>query len=502
MYQRPEQAHLIRHLDRALVNFGQMSPLFSSNLTDLPSELLMKIFKEVARPDLRSLRLTCSAFASIAAQQLYFTVHLTTSHRSLRNFQNISDSPVLRTYVRSLEYDPRTICSCELEPPTTDSFEDWEEDHAGNFEPIDKTNRMNLLAAYPERILKGYYMRWLKCLDDEKWYTLTTYPQTILPDLISRCPNLTCLLQPAMFRTRRDLSPGVEYTDFSSFLVDSGFSQETLSEKEIVFNSMTQPRPWDILQALHLADNLASLTAFDGVDLHLYNSESEGPLPWDLPALRKLGVVIVHKDRCRASTFTRLFSSCQGLQELRLVYRGHLFLQPDRQDLQLSCILFGSQQWAGLRSLSLEHLRMTGLELRDLLSRHASSLRSLELHSVKLDPEVDVEGGERTTSWLDMIEFLRHDMLLTSVNISGLLCNGRNEAWRVAETLTEETLKWRIQEYICRKGDNPIKRDSGRVLRSILGVIEYDTRGQEVPFIFDDETWSFSQVDLPELPLL
>jgi len=479
-----------------------MSPLSSNKITNLPSELLMKIFQEVTRPDLKSLRLSCSVFSSIATQQLYSTVYLATSHRSLRNFQNISDSPIIRTYVRSLKYDPRTICSCEFEPPTTDSFEDWEEDHAGNFEPIDKTNRMNLLAAYPERVLKGYYTRWLKCLDDEKWYTLTTYPQTILPDLISRCPNLTCLLQSAMFRTKHTLSQGADYTDFSSFLVDFKFAQETLSGKEILFNSITQPKPWDILQALHLADRLNSISAFDGVDLHLYNSEPEGPLPWDLPALRKLGIIIVHKDRCRASTFTRLFSSCQGLQELKLVYRGHLFLQPDRRDLQLSCILSGSQQWAGLRNLSLEHLRMTGPELRGLLSRHASSLRSLELHSIKLDPEVDVEGQEHTASWLDMIEFLRHNMLLTSVEFSGLLFNGRYEAWRVAETLIEGTLKWRMQAYICRKGNNPIKRDPSRVLTPISGVVEYDIRSQEVPFIFDDETWSFSQVDLPELPLL
>ncbi|PVH84748.1 hypothetical protein DL98DRAFT_584294 [Cadophora sp. DSE1049] len=471
-------------------------------LTNLPSELLIKICQEVPHPDLKSLRLTCSVFSSVAAQQLYSTVYLTTSLKSLRRFQHISDSPVLKIYVRALSYDPRTICSCEFEPPTIDSFEDWEEDHAGNFEPIDKMNRMNSLDAYPEWKLKFFYARWLEYLDDEKQFTSTTYPQSILPDMIGKCPNLTCVLQPAMLRKTRDSGLDVAYSSFSSFLTDNKFAQETLSGKEIVFNSITQPKPWDILQALHFPDKLTSLSVFDGVDLHLYNTGSQDdPLPWELSALRKLGIIFIRKDKCRASNLTHLLSSCPGLQELRFVYRGHLFLQPDRRDLQLSCILSSAQHWAGLRSLSLEHLRMTGPELLNLLSRHASSLRSFELHSINLDPEIDVKGEERTTSWLDIIEFLRHHMFLSSVDFSSLLSNGRNEAWRVGETSVAETLKWRIQAYICRNGDNPIKRDSSRVLRPILGLVEHDTRGREVPFIFDDETWSFSQVDLPELPI-
>ncbi|KAH7395848.1 hypothetical protein BKA64DRAFT_709232 [Cadophora sp. MPI-SDFR-AT-0126] len=480
-----------------------MSSHSSPCLTSLPSELQIKIYQEVSRPDLKSLRLTCSVISTIASQQLYSTVYLTTSFRSLQSFRLISECPTLRRYVRILNYDPRTFCSCEFDPPTIDSFEDWEEDHAGNFEPIDKMNRMNLLAAYPEEKLQVYYGRWLEYLDDEKQFTSTTYPQSILPDIISKCPSLICVLQPAMLRKTRDSGPDVTYTNFSSFLTDYKFAQETLSGKEIMFNSITQPTPWDILQALHLADTLTTLSAFDGVDLHLCNTGPyDDPLPWELPALRKLCLIFVHKGRCRASKFTHLLSSCPALQELSLVYRGHLFLQSDRRYLQLSCVLSGAQHWPGLRNLSLEHLRMTGPELRNLLSKHASSLRSLELHSINLDPEVNDKGEEQTTSWLDIVEYLRHDFFLDGMQFSGLLSNSRNEAWRVSEASVEETLKWRIQAYICRKGDNPVKRDSSRVLRPIRGVLEYDTRGREMPFIFDDNTWSFSQVDLPQLLIL
>ncbi|KAK0101397.1 hypothetical protein ONS95_006571 [Cadophora gregata] len=473
----------------------------SINLISLPSELLIKICQELPRPDLKSLRLTSSVLSSIAAQYLYSTLYLTTSLKSLQSFQHISDSAVLRKYVRALDYDPRTICSCEYEPPTIDSYEDWWEDHAGDFEPIDKMNRMKLLEHYPESKLKEYYARWLEYLEDEKRFTSTTYPQSILPSMISKCPNLTCVIQPAMLRRSRDLLPGVEYSDLSSFLSDSRFAQETLSGKSIVSNSISQPEPWSALEALHHAEKLSSLSAFDGVDLHLHNSESQDSLlPSELPALRKLGLIVVHKDRCRASNFMTLLSSCPGLLELRLVYRGHLFLQRDRRNLQLSCILLATQHWAGLRSLSLDHLRMTGLELRGLLSRHATSLRSLELHSIRLEPEVNAKGEEQTTSWLDIIEYLRHDISLTSMRFSGLLSNGRNEAWRVSEVALEESLKWRIQAYICGKGDNPIKRDPSRVLNPTQRAVEYDTRGREIPFIFEDETWSFSQVGLPVVP--
>ncbi|KAH7360249.1 hypothetical protein BKA65DRAFT_603818 [Rhexocercosporidium sp. MPI-PUGE-AT-0058] len=480
-----------------------MSSINTNNLTGLPSELLIKICQELSRPDLGSLRLTCSLFTSIAAQQLYSIVYLTMSLTSFQSLQRISQHPGLRKYVRVLDIDPRTICSCDYDPPCTDTFEDWREDHAGNFEGIDYMGRLELLDTYPEPELQGYFAKWLEYLDDEKALIIRGIDvHYVLLDSISQCPNLNSLLQPRMLR-KPQTSNSNAHAGFSSYIDNSKFALDTLSGRQILFSPVQRPRQWGVLQSLHLAKKTSLLTAFDGVDLHLSDVTPRNcPQAWEFPALRKLSLIFVHKKLCHTSNFSHMMSSCLDLQELKLVYRGHLFLQSDRRALRLSCIISSSQHWAGLRYLSMEHLRMTGTELRNVLLAYKSSLRSLELHAITLDPEFNTKGEEEITSWLDIIEFLREELFLTAVRFSGLFSNGRNEAWVVAETSREcspiETLKCRIQAYICAEGENPIVQDPSRILRE---ANKYDIHDHEVPYIFDDETWQFADHHLPHLPL-
>ncbi|KAL5327287.1 hypothetical protein ACEPPN_004981 [Leptodophora sp. 'Broadleaf-Isolate-01'] len=480
-----------------------MSSITSINLTSLPSELLIKICKEIPRPDLKSFRLTCSTFTSIAAQQLYYTIYLTTSLKSLRRFQLVSEHPILRKYVRVLDSDPRTVCSCEFDPPSINPFEDWREDHAGNFEGVDYMGRLEVLYTYPESELQTYYAKWLEYLDDEQAFVRARDVHSVLLGSIIQCLNLNSILQPTMLRKPQTSNSSTQ-TLFNSFVASSKFSQDTLSGRQILFNPVQRPRQWDVMKVLHLANKTSMLTALDGVDLHLSDLAPDSyPHAWEFPALRKLGLIFVHKKHCQTSSFGHMMTSCPNLQELKLVYRGHLFLQIDRRPLQLSCIMSSSQHWAGLQHLSMEHLRMMETELRNVLLRHRSSLSSLELHSITLDPEINSKGEEEIPSWLDIIEFLRQVLSLATVEFSGLLFNRWNEAWEVAETSlaipTFETLKSRIQAYICAVGDNPIKRDPSRVLRPRVGT-GYNTRVRDVPFIFDDETWQFADHHLPYPP--
>ncbi|KAG4437497.1 hypothetical protein IFR05_007007 [Cadophora sp. M221] len=481
-----------------------MSSITAISLTSLPSELLIKICQEIPRPDLRSLRLTCSIFTTIAAQELYSTVYLTTSLKSLQRFQRVSEHSVLKSYVKVLDIDPRTLCSFEFDPPSIDSFEDWREDHAGNFEGVDYIGRLKVLDTYPKSELQIYYAKWLEYLDDEKAFVQTLNVQSLLLDSIIQCPNLNSILQPTTLRKSQTLNSST-HTRISNFVASSKFSQDTLSGRHILFNSIQRPRQWDAMEVLHLATKASMLTAFDVVDLHLSDfTPHTYPQAREFPALKKLSLIFVDKYQCQASSFSHIMSSCPNLQELKLVYRGHLFLQTDRRPLQLSCIMPISQHGVGLQHLSMEHLRMTGPELRNLLLSYKSSLRSLAFHSITLDVYINTKGEEEITSWLDIIEFLRQEISLATVDLSGLLFNCRNEAWEVAEMSPGvpafETLKSRIQMYICGDGDNPIKRDTSRVLRPREGGSGYDTCVRDVPFIFDDDTWQFADHHLPYPP--
>ncbi|KAL2074224.1 hypothetical protein VTL71DRAFT_8002 [Oculimacula yallundae] len=392
---------------------------------NLPSEILFKICQESARRDLTNFRLACSKFSSIAVEELFSTVYLTNSLKSFQKLKRISEHPVFRKYVKILDTDRRTFCSHYADRSEIHDFDDWKDKHAGvgvfENEGMGPGTRV-MACSEPE--LRCHYAKWLEYLEDEMSFVWGTDIFSLLPNIIKQFPNLSSVLQTAMLQPGSTRKGRPSYESSMPLLDRSRFAEDTLSAPEMLAQFTLRPKPWNILQSLYLAKKTSAITAIDGFDLHLSNFTPESyPHAWEFPALKTLTLIVYHKDQWNASTYGHMLSRCPKLQELRLIYRGSS-PPPSRNMLRLSFIASGSEHWARLRSISLEHLALHGSQLKSLLSSHKSSLRSLLLRDITILSETREThnlGEEMPVSWLDIIEYLKQEMFLTSVELSGLL---------------------------------------------------------------------------------
>lgn len=139
--------------------------------------------------------------------------------------------------------------------------------------------------------------------------------------------------------------------------------------------------------------------------------------------------------------------------------------------VQLSQFLPHHMNMPSLKRLRLEAVAMSQTALMDLRSRHAKSLRSLELGYIDFD-EREAEDGTCAGSRTDMINFLHEKLSLTDVFLHGRLSNRYSEGWEASTERwwryrhnhkrnaqlppLEETLKLKIERYIVEGGVCPL----------------------------------------------
>lgn len=168
-----------------------------------------------------------------------------------------------------------------------------------------------------------------------------------------------------------------------------------------------------------------------------------------------------------------VLKSASALQTFEISFTDLLNHHP-ACSAQLSDFLPSCKHWSSLKRLRLEAIITSQLALMDLLSRHATTLRSLELSDIKID-EV-LEDSTMTGSWTDMIHFLEKNLSLTDVSLNGTLCIVWSVAWGGKWSMNteqswhfenfpkkdekfpprEETLKFKIERYIVEGGGCPL----------------------------------------------
>ena len=83
----------------------------SSQLQNLPEELLVQVLGYLPKKDLKSARLTCSQIARTGAQWLFQRVYFAPRKSAIETFINISSNPVFARNVTELVYDARLFLS-------------------------------------------------------------------------------------------------------------------------------------------------------------------------------------------------------------------------------------------------------------------------------------------------------------------------------------------------------------------------------------------------------
>ncbi|KAL5326411.1 hypothetical protein ACEPPN_004096 [Leptodophora sp. 'Broadleaf-Isolate-01'] len=489
----------------------------SRQVSNLPPEILTAICSHLPRPQLKNVRLTSKTFNSIASAFLFRIAYLSVGIKSFRNLQSIAHHPSLCQHVRVISYDPwrmkNTSKAVVAESNgSIDMFEAWK------LYDLERGLRRSNLG---EERLRPLFENWrARVADVEALRSEVEFEMLI--DIMSRLPALQGL-QYDLFATG-ELHP-YSGSDKSVWEISTEANEKRHNGRRRTRKQDYQEDVfWKLLETAHAADRTDHMTKIKAADMNLRNWESKGsianPKSMVLPNLTAIDLQFELCIAMAGPCLQRILVEAPLLQHLALsfktldsaCYRAHRYVR-------LSDFVPRDQCWRHLKHISFQHLVTPEAGLRDFLQRHGNSLKSLELKDILLHPGDNVmhmldeesigdrKGNEEVGSWLDMIEFLRTSLSLSRMKFGGILANGRNEAWKVSGPrmdipgmVYEDYLKPRIEKYIRVGGKNPIELvPTDRVMAEVPTDNKFDTRGLEIPYIWEDDSWRLSVVELPRV---
>ncbi|KAK0126840.1 hypothetical protein ONS95_008419 [Cadophora gregata] len=355
-----------------------------------------------------------------------------------------------------------------------------------------------------------------------------TIEMNMLIDIFSKLPMLQCLQYDLFATGEMHIYSGEDKTAWEvSTSADGDTSASSKRRQRQNENRHQELAFWTLLHAAYAScrtEHIKKIKA-SGMDLMTWDllGRKANPESMVLANLTGIDLQFEHSyvNGLSDTSLSHIFSNAPLLQHIAVSFKSLVStLYRYNRHARISDFISETQCWKDLKHLSLEHLVTTDAELRNLVTRHRNSLRSLELkhvllHSgdsiIRLDDDAedpnDRKGNEEVGSWLDMIEFLRTTLSLDRMRFGGILANGRNEAWKVGPSLTNipqmpqsSFLKQRIERCVCKGGTSPIDRvSSDRVMAETPKNHKFDTRGLQIPYIWEDETWRLSVVELPRI---
>ncbi|KAH7361042.1 hypothetical protein BKA65DRAFT_197328 [Rhexocercosporidium sp. MPI-PUGE-AT-0058] len=489
----------------------------SPQIASLPPEILTAICSHLPRQQLKNVRLTSKNFNPIASAFLFRIAYLRVGIESFRHLQSIANDTSLCHHVRVISYDPWRMKNTsklvvEMSNGSIDMFEAWK---------VYDLERGLRLSKLPEERLRPMFENWLARVADLEALS-SSLELEMLIDIMSKLPMLNGLQYDLFARGELHIYAG---GDLSAWEINTVANEKLPGKRRRTRKQGNQEDSfWTLLKAAHAAgrtDYVKKIKAAD-MDLTAWNSIGRRANPKSM-VLPNLAAIDLQFEMCfmmDSPCLKRILVEAPLLQHLALSFNSlDSASYRSRRYVQLSDIVAQDQCWEHLKHVSLQHLATPDSEVRDFLERHNKSLRSLELKDILLHPGDSVnttpdeeaiedrKGNEEVGSWLDMIEFLRTSLSLERVRFGGILANGRNEAWKVSNPRMEiprtaytDYLKPRIEKYICDGGKNPIELvPTDRVMVEAPTDSKFDTRGLEIPYIWEDDSWRLSVVELPRV---
>ena len=428
-----------------------------------PLEVLEQMFFSLSIPTLKNVGLVCQSFHYAAEKFMFREVLLLPNAESFATLRKISRHARLKYYVKNLVYSGKMLFRYN-------NYDEWysglgrrtSQPLADDYEYTKAMNREQ----FDEEELKKRYARYCFWVESEKRAQFNGNARRWMSEALSLLPNLASV---TLTRRLERNWPGIKVK------LPGCIAQESLCEPDTWAGIKYYPDQFgDLARAAHASG--VSLECLDGSRICWRGFEDyseslarvvQGVTHLSLEFQRVDGAFKNRRDMLR-----EVVNSASELQTLEISF---IFL--DNQGgprMQLSHFLSRHTHWSSLRRLKLEAIATSQLELIDLLSRHATTLRSLELGHILFDRR-EAEDGTCAGSWTDMIHFLRKKLSLTDVSLHGRLSNGFSEAWDVSSERSwrdvhyekrdaqlpplEETLKFTIERYIVEGGvcplDNP-----------------------------------------------
>ena len=478
-----------------------------SGLASLPSELLQLVCDNLDRPDLRSLRFTCGRSASWASNLLYKDVYLKRNMDSFGRLSSIATCPHLSVMVEAVHYEGDLIWDHEPYSfvenkfirigfqglnPVTQSFtsEDFEIHNQKYQEHL--VNQQRLGKYKIEDILLNGAFHALSNLRKLEFYSHQT-PRPPFSNLIQIDLSGSDYDHLIDMKCAGDILHAAQFTRLISAARKSQKQIRDIVGYCSPLESLGQPN--NITQALssicHNATNLILDVPFD----------------WNIYSHREWAV-------------KRVISNSQCLEALEISFRYRPYRVRDELELVSLCSLFDrSSRWPKLKRLKLQGMVGAEKSLLDLLTDHASTLRSLELGNFELtgydsnlyyeiisgQAEDDLKRAGRCGSWVSVILFLEQELNLENVRFYGNLSNLWGDTWAAYDPGENNQrneivpapckglcLKHRIENFVIHSGEFPLiddwnLEDQNDFLKRDKGSL----RAIDIGCMPKDPTWSF-----------
>ena len=397
-------------------------PAMATFALAMPVELLHQICEDLNKPDLKNCRLVCRYFRSTAEKFLFRHILLRRNVESFMRLRLIADHPEIRNHVKSLCYDPRLFPTSQL----WEDFEEWNRAVHGRGHAT-----MSFIQEYADKAerkkLQAHYQRYCALFHSD---TPMQGHEVETQDLINGFAKLPRLKE-ICFIFQEEFRP-------SKFCQLSPITQETLIWPEPVHGWLHGKNLTALLEAAHAAQTLFKSIKALGVPWSVFQQSEEvsSMMASATKACQHLAIDVDPDDDPESGrgsgrgNLAKMISSSASLRTLE-VSLGHLGNQRQgkwKSDAELSEIVDPKVHWPYLKRLKLQGLVATDVSLKNLLTHHSTTLRSLDLIHFQLEP-YQLDGKEYHGSWIEIIVFLESSLSLDNVRLDGQLSNGRDELW-------------------------------------------------------------------------
>lgn len=418
-----------------------------------PFEVLDQIFCQLPLPTLKTAALVCQSFRYAVDKFIFREVLLLPNAESFDKLRQISNHSRLRYFVKNVVYSGKML-------PRYQKHKDWcSHLKRGTSEPVDDdheyTKKMDS-QQFNEKGLEQQYERYCFCVKSEERVLSNNNARHWMNEAFSLMPSLTSVT----LDKRHSVKPVAKS------------ARESLVEPTVWSGQLYYPQQFgDLVRAAHASGVV--LNRLDGLGICWSGfedySECLGQIAQGLSHLSLMFRQKMAISKKESDMLREVVKSASGLQTFEISFTSLLNHHTDRS-VPLSDFLPSCKNWSSLKRLKLEAIITSQLALMDLLSCHATTLRSLELSDIEID--VVTEGGTMIGSWTNMIHFLQENLSLTDVSLHGSLCITWGEGWWVNTEQSwrfannhrhdvklpplEETLKFKVEQYILEGGTCPL----------------------------------------------
>lgn len=451
------------------------------------------------RSDLKSVRLVSHIWDEAAQQLLFQTVILKVNLRSFEKLRDISQHHKLSKHVRAISYDGRTLW---VEPAKM-GFTDWVRLCAGSNLGFFGSVRDDFMEQFSTQQLEVYYFNYCHYLFGQEHILRRGNEQQLLVDALRLLPRLERVGYAA---PRSYDGEFIRVAPPMSSL--SLLAQEILTEPDSVHGYReSDGHFWTLLQSACVSGRGKTLNSVQGSDLDLARwktiATSSRSYCKALTALRHLSLEfkLVLEDDVQSTFLADMVANLPSLLSLRLSF-DYLSFDNPHASINLSQVIDSNATWRYLSKLSLQAVVTTEEFIRGLLSRHANSLRSLELSNIRFKGTTATTDKENRDYWVRFILFLGQAMSLTHVKFTGAFSNSWDEGWTTRDTderrhhrqvgvPTEwptDCLKYRIERYITQGAECPFRLRTENESRDCWDEPGYNG----LPWVFEeDRSWTF-----------